>query len=68
MNRLAVRIGRADLETTARVLEELCRRLEADDAQDTPGPAEEEEEETMRTPPEPPKRIQTSSGGPRSQR
>jgi hypothetical protein len=24
----------ADLETTARVLEELCRRLEADDAED----------------------------------
>ena len=67
VNRLAVRIGRADLETTARVLEELCRRLEADDAQDTPGPAEEEEE-TMRTPPERPKPIQPSSGRPRSQR
>jgi hypothetical protein len=36
VNRLAVRIGRADLETTACVLEELCRRLEADDAQDIP--------------------------------
>jgi DNA-binding MarR family transcriptional regulator len=35
VNRLAGRIGRADLETTARVLEDLCRRLEADDAQDT---------------------------------
>jgi DNA-binding MarR family transcriptional regulator len=33
VSRLAVRIGRADLETTARVVEELCRRLE-DDAQD----------------------------------
>jgi DNA-binding MarR family transcriptional regulator len=31
-NRLAGGIGRADLETTARVLEELCRRLEADGA------------------------------------
>jgi hypothetical protein len=36
VKRLAVRIGRTDLETTARVLEELCRRLEADDAQDIP--------------------------------
>jgi hypothetical protein len=34
VNRLAGGIGRADLETTARVLEELCRRLEADDAED----------------------------------
>jgi DNA-binding MarR family transcriptional regulator len=33
-NRLAAGIGRADLETTARVLEELCRRLEADSAND----------------------------------
>jgi DNA-binding MarR family transcriptional regulator len=30
VNRLAGGIGRSDLETTARVLEELCRRLEAD--------------------------------------
>jgi DNA-binding MarR family transcriptional regulator len=30
VNRLADGIGRADLETTARVLDELCRRLEAD--------------------------------------
>jgi hypothetical protein len=36
VNRLAGGIDRADLETTARVLEELCRRLEADDAQDIP--------------------------------
>jgi DNA-binding MarR family transcriptional regulator len=34
VNRLAGGIDRADLETTARVLEELCRRLEADDAED----------------------------------
>jgi DNA-binding MarR family transcriptional regulator len=33
-NRLAAGIGRADLETTARVLDELCRRLEADSASD----------------------------------
>jgi hypothetical protein len=34
VNRLAGGIDRADLETTARVLEKLCRRLEADDAED----------------------------------
>lgn len=33
-NRLAAGIGRADLETTARVLQELCQRLEADSAND----------------------------------
>ena len=31
VNRLAGGIGRAQLETTARVLDELCRRLEAGD-------------------------------------
>ena len=36
VNRLAGRIGRADLETTARVLQEVCDWLEADDA-DHPG-------------------------------
>ena len=36
VNRLAVGIGRSDLETTARVLEELCRRLEAGSAEDHP--------------------------------
>jgi DNA-binding MarR family transcriptional regulator len=35
VNRLAGEIGRSDLETTARVLDELCRRLEADSAADT---------------------------------
>jgi DNA-binding MarR family transcriptional regulator len=35
VNRLAGGIGRSDLETTARVLDELCRRLEADSAEDT---------------------------------
>jgi DNA-binding MarR family transcriptional regulator len=34
-NRLAGGISRKDLETTARVLDALCRRLEADNAQDT---------------------------------
>ncbi len=34
VNRLAGRIGRADLENTARVLNELCRRLEADGVAD----------------------------------
>jgi DNA-binding MarR family transcriptional regulator len=40
VNRLAGGIGRKELQTTARVLEELCRRLEADDVEDlhtTPG-------------------------------
>jgi DNA-binding MarR family transcriptional regulator len=32
VNRLASRIDRSDLETTARVLDELCRRLEAEGA------------------------------------
>jgi DNA-binding MarR family transcriptional regulator len=31
INRLARGIGRADLETAGKVLDELCRRLEADD-------------------------------------
>jgi DNA-binding MarR family transcriptional regulator len=35
VNRLASGIGRSDLETTARVLDELCRRLEADGTNDT---------------------------------
>ncbi|HEV8652269.1 MAG TPA: hypothetical protein VG276_23470 [Actinomycetes bacterium] len=35
MNRLASGIDRSDLETTARVLDELCRRLEANRAEDT---------------------------------
>jgi DNA-binding MarR family transcriptional regulator len=35
VNRLARGIGRSDLETTARVLDELCRRLEANAAEDT---------------------------------
>jgi hypothetical protein len=49
VNRLAGGIDRADLETTARVLEELCRRLEADDAQDTPRAGEEggDDEDTV---------------------
>jgi DNA-binding MarR family transcriptional regulator len=34
VNRLADGIDRMDLETTARVLDELCRRLEADGPQD----------------------------------
>jgi DNA-binding MarR family transcriptional regulator len=34
-NRLAAGIGRPDLETTARVLDELCRRLEADSVNDS---------------------------------
>jgi DNA-binding MarR family transcriptional regulator len=34
VHRLAGGIDRADLETTGCVLEELCRRLEADDAED----------------------------------
>jgi DNA-binding MarR family transcriptional regulator len=40
VNRLAGGIGREELQTTARVLEELCRRLDADDVEDlhtTPG-------------------------------
>lgn len=39
VNRLAHGIRRADLETTARVLDELCRRLEADRTRE-PGPTE----------------------------
>jgi DNA-binding MarR family transcriptional regulator len=35
VNRLAGGIDRADLETTARVLAELCRRLDADSSEDT---------------------------------
>ena len=35
VNRLAGGIGRSELETTARVLDELCRRLQADGAEDT---------------------------------
>jgi DNA-binding MarR family transcriptional regulator len=35
VNRLASGIDRSDLETTARVLDELCRRLEADGTNDT---------------------------------
>jgi DNA-binding MarR family transcriptional regulator len=35
VNRLAGGIGRSDLETTTRVLDELCRRLEADGARDS---------------------------------
>jgi DNA-binding MarR family transcriptional regulator len=35
VNRLAGGIDRSDLGTTARVLDELCRRLEADSAEDT---------------------------------
>jgi DNA-binding MarR family transcriptional regulator len=35
VNRLAGGIGRSELETTARVLETLCRRLEVDGAEDT---------------------------------
>jgi DNA-binding MarR family transcriptional regulator len=34
VNRLAAGIGRAELETTARVLDELCRRLAASDDQE----------------------------------
>jgi DNA-binding MarR family transcriptional regulator len=34
VNRLAAGIGRMELETTARVLDELCRRLEAADDQE----------------------------------
>ena len=33
INRLAGRIGRTDLEMTARVLDELCRRLELSEHQ-----------------------------------
>jgi DNA-binding MarR family transcriptional regulator len=33
VNRLALGIGRNELDTAARVLEELCRRLEANDAE-----------------------------------
>jgi DNA-binding MarR family transcriptional regulator len=35
VNGLARGIGRSDLETTARVLDQLCRWLEADSAEDT---------------------------------
>lgn len=35
VNRLARGIGQTDLETTARVLGELCRRLEAEGGVDT---------------------------------
>jgi len=37
VNRLAGGIGHLELETTARVLDELCRRLEVDSAEDTQG-------------------------------
>jgi DNA-binding MarR family transcriptional regulator len=66
VNRLAGGIDRADLETTARVLEELCRRLEADDAEDTPVAAEKEE--TMPTAPEPMAPTEAAEGRRRSQR
>ena len=36
VNRLAGAIGGSDLETTAHVLDELCRRLEADSTEDHP--------------------------------
>lgn len=36
VNRLAGAIDRSDLETTAHVLDELCRRLEADSTEDHP--------------------------------
>jgi DNA-binding MarR family transcriptional regulator len=35
VNRLADGIGRAELQTTARVFDELCRRLEADSREET---------------------------------
>jgi DNA-binding MarR family transcriptional regulator len=39
VNRLAGAITRSDLETTAHVLDELCRRLEVDSTQDHPNQA-----------------------------
>lgn len=45
VNRLAGGIGRSDLETTARVLDELSRRLDADGARE---PESNEERETRR--------------------
>jgi DNA-binding MarR family transcriptional regulator len=43
VNRLARGIDRSDLETTARALDELCRRLEANGAKDTASSEGEEE-------------------------
>jgi DNA-binding MarR family transcriptional regulator len=40
VNRLASEVGRSDLETTARVLDELCRRLQAGGAQGQAGDGE----------------------------
>jgi hypothetical protein len=64
--RLAGGIGRADLETTARILEELCCRLEADSTQDPT--AAREQEAAMRTPPEPAEHSPWPAGQGRSKR
>jgi hypothetical protein len=66
VNRLAGGIGRADLETTARILEELCCRLEADSTQDPT--AAREQEAAMRTPPEPAEHSPSPAGQGRSKR
>lgn len=66
MNRLAGGIDRADLETTARVLEELCRRLEPTTPR-TPTVAAEKKE-TMPTAPEPAAPTEAAEGRRRSKR
>jgi hypothetical protein len=66
VNRLAGGIGRADLESTARVLEQLCHRLEADSTQDPT--AAREQEAGMGRPPEPVERIPSPVGRGRSKR
>jgi DNA-binding MarR family transcriptional regulator len=66
VNQLAGGIGRSDLETTARVLEQLCRRLEADSTDDPPQSGEGQEE-PMRRPPGPLERIPSPVGRGRRQ-
>jgi DNA-binding MarR family transcriptional regulator len=66
VKRLAVRIGRADLETTRASWRSCAAGSRPTTPKTSPGPAEQEE--TMRTPPEPPKCIQPSSGRPRRRR
>jgi DNA-binding MarR family transcriptional regulator len=67
VNRLAGAIDRSDLETTAHVLDELCRRLEADSTEDHPQRGEGQGE-PLRRPPEPVERTQSSLGRGRRQR
>jgi DNA-binding MarR family transcriptional regulator len=67
VNRLAGGIGRSDLESTAHVLDELCRRLEADSTEDHPQSGEGQQE-PMRRPLEPLEHLPSPGGRGRSKR